>query len=70
MSMLTHGIPKFVLTVGKCRGFCQGMSMFLVSATAKKKKKNAEAIKFFGILRKYVSKNNIILFKYEKKCSA
>ena len=36
------------------RGFCQGISMFFNICIGRK---NAEAIKFLGILKKYVSKN-------------
>ena len=38
------------------RGFCGGISMFSSICLAKK---NAEAIKFLGLLKKYVSKNKI-----------
>ena len=31
-------------------------------------KKNAEAIKFLEILKQYISKNKIFLFKKEKQC--
>ena len=38
------------------RGFCRGISMFFSICLGKK---NAEVIKFLGILKKYVSKNKI-----------
>ena len=37
-------------------GFCQGISMFFSICV---NRKNAEVIKFFGILKKYVSENKI-----------
>ena len=39
---------KFASAVGKCRGFCRGIYMFFSICTGKK---NAEAIKFLGILK-------------------
>ena len=56
---------KIAPVVGKCRGFCWGISMFfIIFLSKKKKKKNAEAIEFLGILKKYFSKNkkNICIF--------
>ena len=47
---------KFASAVSKCRGFCQGISRFFSICLGKK---NAEAIKFLEILKKYVSKNKI-----------
>ena len=47
---------KSASAVGKCRGFCRGISMFFSICLGKK---NAEAIKFLGILKKYISKNEI-----------
>ena len=44
-------------------GFCQGISMFFSICLLKK---NAEVIKFLGILKKYVS-NNKICFGSRKK---
>ena len=45
--------------------FAEAYLCFLVSASAKK---NAEVIKFLGILKKYVSKKqNKFLFKNEKQ---
>ena len=46
--------------------FAEAYLCFLVSASAKK---NAEVIKFLGILKKYVSENKF-LFKKEKQCFA
>ena len=43
---------KFALAVGKCRGFCRGISMFFSICLSKK---NAEAIEFLEILKKYFS---------------
>ena len=40
------------------RGFRQGILVFLVSTSAKK---NAEEIKFLGIVKEYLSKNKIYL---------
>ena len=55
----------------RVRGFYRGIIMFsMISATAKKKKKkNAEAIKFLGILKKYASNasKNKIYFCSKKK---
>ena len=48
---------------------CRGISMFLVSALAKKKK-NAEATEFSAIIKTTFprKRKNILLFKKEKKC--
>ena len=47
---------------------CRGISMFLVSALAKKK--NAEATEFSAIIKTTFprKRKNILLFKKEKKC--
>ena len=53
--------------------FAEEYIYFLVSASAKRHDgiKNAEAIKFLGNLKKYVSKNKIYFYlKERKKCSA
>ena len=47
--------------------FAEEYLSFLVSVSAKKKK-NAREIKSLEILKKYVSKNNIFLFKKVKQC--
>ena len=53
---------KFLLS------FCWGISMFFCICPSKK---YAEAIKFLGILKKYVSKNKIYFYlKKEKQCFA
>ena len=63
---------EFALVVDKCRGFSQGISMFLSICFCKKKKKkvikkiNAEAIKFLGILKKYFPNNKKIYFCLKK----
>ena len=44
-------------------GFCQGISMFFSICLLKK---NAEVIKFLGILKKYVSKNKIYFCSRKK----
>ena len=54
---------KLSFLVDECRGYCRGIYTFLVSALAKK---NAEAIKFLGILKKYVSKNEIYFYLKKK----
>ena len=67
MIILNDSVSKFY----QCNiwGFCPGISMFLVSALAKKEKeKNTEAIDFLGILKNYVSKNKIY-FCLKKKCN-
>ena len=53
----------------KCRGFCQGISMFFSICLSKEINLIAEAIKFWGILtKKCVSKNKkVFLFKKEKR---
>ena len=53
------------------RDFCRDISMSFSIWLGKKKKKkrNAEAIKFLGIFKKYVSKNKICFFKKKKKKS-
>ena len=65
------------VTSATFEAFAEAYLCFLVSATANKrkinnnKKKNAEAIKFLGVLKKYVSKKkNIFSFKKEKQCFA
>ena len=65
------------VTSATFEAFAEAYLCFLVSATANKrkinnnKKKNAEAIKFLGVLKKYVSKKKIIFsFKKEKQCFA
>ena len=51
------------------RGFCRGISVFLVSALAKKK--NAEAVEFLEILKKIYLQNKIYFcLKKEKQCFA
>ena len=45
-------------------GICRGISMFFSICLDKK---NAEVIKFWGMLKKYVSKNKIYLFFLRKK---
>ena len=47
--------------------FAEAYLCFLVSASAKKKK-NAEVIKFLGILKNMYPIINIFLFKKEKQC--
>ena len=50
------------------KAFAKVYICLLVSASSKT---NAEAIKFLGILKKYVSKNEMYFcLKKEKKCSA
>ena len=44
-------------------GFCQGISMFFSICLLKK---NAEVIKFLGILKKYVSNNKICFWSRKK----
>ena len=51
---------KFAYAVGKCRGIYMFFSVCLG-------KKNAEAIKFLGILKKYVSKNKIYFCLKKRK---
>ena len=67
------------VTSATFEAFAEAYLCFLVSATANKRKinnnnnnkKNAEAIKFLGVLKKYVSKKkNIFSFKKEKQCFA
>ena len=55
---------KFASAVGKCRGFCRGISMFFSICLGKK---NAEAIQYLGIFKKYVSKNKKYFCLKEKK---
>ena len=38
---------EFALAVGKCQGFCQGISMFFSICLGKE---NAEATKFLGLM--------------------
>ena len=52
-------IQSVSFTSAAFEAFAEAYRCFLVSASAKKKKK-AEAIKFLGILKRYVSKNKII----------
>ena len=54
MIIFNDSICKFYQS--SIRGFCRGNLCFLVSSSVKK---NAKAIKFLGILKKYVSKNKI-----------
>ena len=54
MIIFNDSISKFYQC--NIRGFCRGMCMFFNICLAKK---NADAIKFLGILKKYVSKNKI-----------
>ena len=65
-------IQTVSLTSAAFEVFAEACPCFLVSASAKKNKKNAEAIKSLGILKKYVSKNKIYfcLLKKEKQCFA
>ena len=56
MIIFNDSISKFYQ--GIIGVFCRGISMFFSICLAKKKK-NAETIKFLGILKKYVSKNKI-----------
>ena len=65
------------VTSATFEAFAEAYLCFLVSATANKRKinnnnkKNAEAIKFLGVLKKYVSKKKkIFSFKKEKQCFA
>ena len=51
------------LTSAAFEAFAEGYLCFLVSASAIK---NAEAIKFLGILKKYVSKNKIYFCSRKK----
>ena len=44
-------------------GFCRGISTFF---SISRGKKNAEAIKFLGILQKYVSKNKMYFILKKK----
>ena len=54
MIIFNDSISKFYQC--SIRGFCRGISMFFSIYLTKK---NAEAIKFLGLLKKYVSKNKI-----------
>ena len=58
-------IQSVSFTSAAFEAFAEAYLCFLVSASAKKKQ-NAEAIKFLGILKKYVS-NNKIYFCLKKK---
>ena len=62
MIIFNDGISKFY----QCSiwGICRGISMFFSICLDKK---NAEVIKFWGMLKKYVSKNKINLFFLRKK---
>ena len=55
-------IQSVSFTIATFEGFLKAYLCFLVFASAKKK---AEVIKFLGILKKYVSKDNI--FVQERK---
>ena len=60
-------IQSVSLTSAALEAFAEACLCFLVSASAaKKKKKNAEAIKFLGILKKYVYPKK----KKENQCFA
>ena len=59
-------IQSVSFTSAAFEAFAEAYLCFLVSASAKK---NAEVIKFLGILKKYVSENKF-LFKKEKQCFA
>ena len=60
-------IQSVSLTSAALEAFAEACLCFLVSASAvKKKKKNAVAIKFLGILKKYVSPKK----KKENQCFA
>ena len=59
-------IQSASFTSAAFEAFAEAYLCFLVSASAKK---NAEVIKFLGILKKYVSENKF-LFKKEKQCFA
>ena len=61
MIIFNDSISKFYQC--SIRAFAEAYLCFLVSASAKK---NAEAIKFLGILKKYVSRNKIY-FRLKKK---
>ena len=54
-------------TSAALEAFAEAYLSFLVSVS-EKKKKNAREIKSLEILKKYVSKNNIFLFKKVKQC--
>ena len=61
-------IQSVSFTSAAFKAFAEAYLCFLVSASEKKKTKktkHAEAIKFLGILKKYISKNKIFLFKKE-----
>ena len=51
-------VQSVSFTSAAFEAFAEAYRCFLVSASAKNKK--AEAIKFLGILKRYVSKNKII----------
>ena len=59
-------IQSVSFTSAAFNAFDEAYLCFLVSASAKKKKKNAEAIKFLGILKKYVYPKK----KKENQCFA
>ena len=63
MIILNDSISKFYQC--SIQSFCRGMSMFFDICLGKK---IAEAIKFLEILKQYISKNKIFLFKKEKQC--
>ena len=61
---------KTASTVGKCRGFCRGISVFFSIYFGKK---NAKAIRFLGILKNLFSNNEKYTYfclKKKKKCFA
>ena len=66
-SMAQRQHLKFASAVSRCRGFCRVISMFFNICLGKK---NAEAIKFLGVLKKYVSKIKKIFFCLKKKRNA
>ena len=56
-------------TSAALEAFAEAYLSFLVSVSEKKKKKKKpKEIKSLEILKKYVSKNNIFLFKKVKQC--
>ena len=55
-------------TSAALEAFAEAYLSFLVSVSEKKKKTQDRKIKSLEILKKYVSKNNIFLFKKVKQC--
>ena len=55
---------KFTSAVGRCQGFCRGISMFFSICLGNQ---NAEAIKFLEILKRYTSKNKIYFCLQKKR---